>query len=77
MMNDWYSELNLHYSKFIFICARARAFFRFFFFHKQFDKSKFIFSHFEFIKWLKIFYVKIYFYYIPVLRLIPKIFFNT
>lgn len=60
--NYWGTQLKFGYSKFIFICARLRAFLRYYFYSKAMDKSRFLFSHFEIVKLLKHLYIKIYFY---------------
>jgi hypothetical protein len=52
----WYAPL-YDYSSFFFFCARLRAMLQLLFYAKIIDRSEFIFSHFEIIRYFKILYI--------------------
>ncbi len=62
MITFFYYSDKLMYINLIYIYLRLKTFFKFAFFYKKTDKSRFLFSHFEIIKFFNVFTMNIYFY---------------
>jgi hypothetical protein len=58
----------------MFLCTRQRAVLRFLFYSKAMDKSPYIFSHFEILKFCKHIFIQIYFYFITYESLMERFF---
>jgi len=67
----FYSAYN--YSEYMYACLRQRGILRMFFYAKIMDKTPYIFSHFEILKFFRNFDINIFFYYIPYLNIMHNL----
>lgn len=60
--DSWFAVQKSDYSYFLFLCFRLRYFLLSYFYSKKRDKSSYIYSHFNIVKYSRIILIKIFFY---------------